>query len=264
MALEGLYSVFMSNFGCCIACSLLTSDLNGTAGVADYINRMVNPLNPYGSDPVFVRDTALYNPKMMGREGEFYNMTSGSKDVNINISPNGFFHRPMAGMPDGFPVIIPPSTDLYRTAVLHAAMEGGNYLDTRTTSLSLQLSSYNSKLKTMMFGTATFSWTAAGSISYNVSPARTVPAFLPNAIDISMIVVLFGIAGVLSYISGIASAFPELALRTYRWLKRRIRHLLRGKQGRANRIATEDLKAALKWPSNNIAAGERITHPLPV
>ena len=236
---------------------MLTLDMNGTEGFAEYIDRMADPLNPYGSDPVFVSDTALYNPKMVDREAEFYNMTSGSKDANIFSSPNGFFHRPMAGMPDGFPVVIPPSTDLYRTAVLHAAMEGGNYLDTRTTSLSLQLSTYNSKLKTMMFGTATFSWRPAGLISYTVSPARTVPASLPNASDISMIVVLFGLAGVLSYISGIANAFPVLALRTYRWLKRRIRDLRRGKKGRVNRVATRNLKAALKGKANNIAAGER-------
>ena len=196
--------------GCCIARSLLTLDVNDTAGVADYLTRMADPLNPYGSDPVFVSDTSLYNPKMVDREAEFYNTTSGSKDVNINNSPNGFFHRPMEGMPDGFPVIIPPSTDLYRTAVLHAAMEDGNYLDTRSTSLSVQLSSYNSKLKTMAFGTATFSWTTAGLISYTVSPARTVPAFVPNASDISILVVLFMLMGVLAYLSGIAKAFPVL------------------------------------------------------
>jgi len=194
-----------------------------SAGVVDYIHRMADPLSPYGSDPVFVSSTTLYNPMLLGREGKFYNLTAGSKDVNVNNFPNGFFPRAMKGMPDGFPVVIPPSSDLFRTAVLHAAISDGNYLDTRTTSLALRLSSYNSKLKTMAYGTAVFSWGAAGSISFTVSPPRTVPAFVPNAPEICLLAVLFGLVGVLMHLSGIAAALvTTLAGSLHGWLRPRV------------------------------------------
>ena len=77
----------------------------------------------------------------------------------------------------------------------------------------------------MMFGTASFTWEASGSISYTVSPARTVPAFVPNVADISILVVLFVLMAVLACLSGIAAAVPALFLSVPRWLRRRQRSI---------------------------------------
>jgi hypothetical protein len=163
---------------------------------------MSDPLHPVGSDPVFIPERSLFKPDFVGREGEFYNTTPDSSDVNINNSPNGFFPREMGGKRDGFAIVIPTPIGLSRTSSLITALDEGNFLDRRTRRLDVELATINPKLRVLSFSTAMFTQTPEGTVAFSSSPVNAVPAFLPDAANLILLaaflplwIALFEIAG---------------------------------------------------------------------
>lgn len=48
---------------------------------------MQDPLASYGADPVFEASTSIYNPKLAGSEGRFYNTSNGSPEIGPGGGP---------------------------------------------------------------------------------------------------------------------------------------------------------------------------------
>ena len=187
--------------------SLLLASGNDSV-VVKYLEDMSDPLHPFGSDPVFIPGTSLYKPTFLGREAEFYNMTHGSSDVNINNSPYGFFPRKIDGKGDGFPIVIPTPIDMFRSLTLVTALDEGNFLDTKTETLEVEMATYNSKLQVLSFSTGKFTWTPQGTVSFFASPIRTIPAFTPNFVDLLLLLVFLPLLYALYEISGLRDRTP--------------------------------------------------------
>ena len=62
-------------------------------------------LDPFGQDPVFNSLSALYDPSVNGKVGDYYNATAGAGEVASTGYPFAFYHRPVRGADDGFPVV---------------------------------------------------------------------------------------------------------------------------------------------------------------
>lgn len=77
---------------------------------------LTDALEPFGSDPVFMTSSELYNPAAAAREGEFYNDTAFSSDLNYRNFPNCFFPRNISHLPPGFFVVVDSSLDSYRVS----------------------------------------------------------------------------------------------------------------------------------------------------
>jgi hypothetical protein len=52
-------------------------------------------IHPYGVDPVFLRSSSLYNPDLVGREGQWYNISDPSEVPPTTGVPYGYYHRPL-------------------------------------------------------------------------------------------------------------------------------------------------------------------------
>ena len=60
---------------------------------------------PFGFDPMFLRSSPLYSPGLPARQGEFYNVTEGSKELSPLNVPYGFFPRRLRKDETGFAVV---------------------------------------------------------------------------------------------------------------------------------------------------------------
>ncbi len=52
-----------------------------------------NDRHPYGTDPVFLRNSVLYEPDLADNVGDYYNTSGGAEEVSVTGAPFGFFHR---------------------------------------------------------------------------------------------------------------------------------------------------------------------------
>lgn len=52
-----------------------------------------NDVYPYGTDPIFLRSSGLYDPDQSGHEGDYYNTTDPLEVPPTTGAPYGFFHR---------------------------------------------------------------------------------------------------------------------------------------------------------------------------
>lgn len=63
------------------------------------------PTAPYGKDPVFDVSSSLYDNRVEGREGNYYNTSEGSGEISAAFGlPSGFFYRALPYHDAGFPV----------------------------------------------------------------------------------------------------------------------------------------------------------------
>jgi len=88
-----------------------------------------NDAQPYGTDPVFMPSSTLYDPNLSGHEGNFYNASSRS-EMAVTGAPFGFFSRRLSGFATGFPVLLPNRLTAQRAARMVTYLMDGNYLDT--------------------------------------------------------------------------------------------------------------------------------------
>ena len=159
------------------------------------LEQLYDPLNPYGSDPVFMRSAALYNPRMAGKEGDFYNLTAGSLDVNIQGRPNGFYPRDLDGRPGGFPVVIPNTADKYHSSRLLGVLQEGAFFDDHTQSLMVELPSYNHKTHLLGYAATLFTWSTDGRITMKAFTPVAIPDFAKGISSVA-IPVLFSILAI--------------------------------------------------------------------
>ena len=165
------------------------------ANESSQLEQLYDPLKPFGSDPVFMRSKALYNPRMAGKEGDFYNLTAGSPDVNIQGRPNGFYPRALDGRPGGFPVVVPNTADTYHSARLFGVLQEGAFFDDHTQSLMVELPSYNHKTHLLGYASALFTWTRDGQIMMRAFTPVAIPDFA-KGLTVVAIPVLFSVLAV--------------------------------------------------------------------
>jgi hypothetical protein len=119
---------------------------------------------PYGTDPVFLRSSLLYQPSLEDSLADYYNL-SDRQQVSVTGAPYGFFPRQLPGYPVGFPVLLHNALPAARAAVLLQYLLDGNYLDGSTEVLTAELLAFNADLSVFGYAKAEFEWQADGSIS---------------------------------------------------------------------------------------------------
>ncbi|KAG1660944.1 hypothetical protein FOA52_005525, partial [Chlamydomonas sp. UWO 241] len=118
-----------------------------------------------GSDPVFNPLSMLYNKQVS--MSDFYNMADGNPEVNnVTGMPFGFFHTPLKGFADGYPLLFDTHVSEKRIVdLLHYVQDGGMLSAQLTRSMTLQMVMYNPQAVVFGYFSATFSWIDSGVIS---------------------------------------------------------------------------------------------------
>ena len=107
---------------------------------------MNNKTHPYGSDPMWIRSSGLFDESMGGSEGNFYNMSEGSKEVNVlSNMMYAHFPREMPGRELGFPLYVDAALDEIRLAQMLVYAEDSNYIDRKTQEVTVQMTVYNAQ-----------------------------------------------------------------------------------------------------------------------
>ena len=149
-----------------------------------------DPLTPFGADPVFQVGKDLYNPRLTGREGEFYNMTALSEDVGVTGWPRPFHPRPLEGRAAGFPVVVPTTSDRAGAAKMLGALQEGSFLDPLSRELNIDLVSYNHFANLLSYSSSVVVWDRAGQIFLKNTLIRTLPVFSNQSSGDAMIIPL--------------------------------------------------------------------------
>ena len=149
-----------------------------------------DPLTPFGADPVFQVGKELYNPRLTGREGEFYNMTASSEDVGVTGWPRPFHPRPLEGRAAGFPVVVPTTSDRAGAAKMLGALQEGSFLDPLSRELNIDLVSYNHFANLLSYSSSVVVWDRAGQILLRNTLIRTLPVFSSQSLGDAMIIPL--------------------------------------------------------------------------
>ncbi|KAG1675992.1 hypothetical protein FOA52_014236 [Chlamydomonas sp. UWO 241] len=128
-----------------------------------------------GSDPVFNQLSSLYNKQVS--MSDFYNMSDGSPEVNnVTGIPFGFFHTPLKGFDDGYPLLFDTHVSEKRIVdLLHYVQDGGMLSTQLTRSMTLQMVTYNPEAVVFGYFSATFTWIDSGVISMT-SKLMALPA----------------------------------------------------------------------------------------
>ncbi|EFJ47854.1 hypothetical protein VOLCADRAFT_91478 [Volvox carteri f. nagariensis] len=142
-------------------------------------------LGPYGVDPVFLKGSSMYDIQLADKVSHYYNTTSGSAEVSPTGAPHLYFHRPLQGLPDGFPVLLPNSLREERMRDVLTYLKDSNFLDRFTRSLIAELLVFSSELRVFGHMTLQFTWSYDGRVHMNYSisglPALTYLQANPNS-----------------------------------------------------------------------------------
>jgi hypothetical protein len=106
----------------------------------------------------------LYSPVV--DSSKFYNVSLGSAEIDPNSGlPFGFFHHPMEGLSDGYPVLVSSAISEKRALQTLQYIQHGGLLNSETTSsLLLQMVTYNPIAVAFGLFHATLKWLDSGSI----------------------------------------------------------------------------------------------------
>lgn len=117
--------------------------------------QMADPAHPYGSDPIWIRSSSLFQEALGGAEGNFYNMTPGSPEVNdFSGAMYAHFPREVPGKETGFPIFIESALDEIRLAEMLVYTEDSNYMDSLSQGMTMQLGVYNPTMRVFGYGRA--------------------------------------------------------------------------------------------------------------
>lgn len=73
------------------------------------------PLHAVGHDPAFLSTSSSYRPELQGRQGSFYNISSGAGEARAgSLVPYGFFRGPLPQVDVLFPVVFQVLFSLHR------------------------------------------------------------------------------------------------------------------------------------------------------
>ncbi|GAX77704.1 hypothetical protein CEUSTIGMA_g5147.t1 [Chlamydomonas eustigma] len=118
-----------------------------------------------GTDAAFNPLSSLYNQNLS--ISDYYNTSAGSRDLNnLTGSPYGFFHYPLTGYPNGYPVVFTPHLPAAQSRnILTYLYDGGLLNPVLCKSMTMQIGTYNPEGVSFGYYTATFVWEDSGSIA---------------------------------------------------------------------------------------------------
>mmetsp|Transcript_37267 Transcript_37267/g.94211 ORF Transcript_37267/g.94211 Transcript_37267/m.94211 type:complete len:1133 (+) Transcript_37267:177-3575(+) len=191
------FSQFMS------ACNTLATALAGQSGSQEeggYVQQLLaeaEPLHPYGRDPAFMLSSELYNWRLKGLEGRYYNLSAGvlgeragDRDPEVNLfgNPYGWFSARLPGTPDGFPLVVESGVPAERADQVVQAMRDGGFWDIRSRDLSFESLSFNPRLELFAYVRALYSQALDGSIRYKIAQLETIPSLDRRALPVHAVV----------------------------------------------------------------------------
>ncbi|KAG2491872.1 hypothetical protein HYH03_009825 [Edaphochlamys debaryana] len=120
-------------------------------------------LGGIGTDPAYNRHSPLYNETL--DPASYYNMTQGSPEMNPVNVPFGFFHQPLEGFPDGYPVLMDTRLSAKRAAEAIQYVKDGGFLSASLTkSLRAQVVTYNPDAQVFGYWRVDFDWQDSGVV----------------------------------------------------------------------------------------------------
>ena len=131
-------------------------------------------LGPIGNDPVFNEKASMYRPELANKPEQWY----AAGEMNSAGSPYGFFHHPVTGYEDGYPILIDPRISQKRAKQMLTYIREGKFLSaTLSKSMTMQLVSFNADTKVIGYWRLDLTWNEEGVISgkpiYQGLPAVT-------------------------------------------------------------------------------------------
>jgi Polycystin cation channel len=102
----------------------------------------------YGLDPAFNARSPMFDQDAVATEGDFYNTSRGSPEVNSLGFPYGFFRRAVPARPLGYPVVFPVQASRAAVSKQLAVLREAGYIDARTQLLAATLVTYNVAART--------------------------------------------------------------------------------------------------------------------
>ncbi|PNH05934.1 hypothetical protein TSOC_007762, partial [Tetrabaena socialis] len=175
---SGSASTTASNGGdgsCSSRFASLAAACSGLAG-----GSQAGVLNGIGTDPVFKRQSSLYRPDLY--ISDFYNTSAAATVPAVQAAepgaaaaaqaqlaaggmPYGFFHAPLPGFQDGYPLVVDTALGAKRAAEIVAYLRDGAYLSaSRTSTLSAHLVTLNPALSVLGYLRLDLVWRGDGRI----------------------------------------------------------------------------------------------------
>jgi hypothetical protein len=108
----------------------------------------------------------LYTAPVAESMADWYNTSAAASEVNEHGSPYGFFITPLAGLRDGYPVLMDSRLPAKRAKQMLTYLADGAYLSRLSTSqLTAQMFAYNAQLRVLAYYQAVFQWSPQGAIT---------------------------------------------------------------------------------------------------
>ncbi|GLC42756.1 hypothetical protein PLESTM_001376400 [Pleodorina starrii] len=144
------------------------STLPGTSSVYSLLTELfgteTNSQHPYGTDPIFLPSSSLYDASLADKVNQYYNTTPGSGEVSVTGAPYSYFAKRLQGYPDGFPVLLPNPLTRQRLSQMMTYLKDSNYLDRYTRRLTAEILALSTELKVFGHVAMTFTWARDGSV----------------------------------------------------------------------------------------------------
>ncbi|GLC65058.1 hypothetical protein PLESTF_000242100 [Pleodorina starrii] len=142
------------------------STLPGTSSVYSLLTELfgteTNSQHPYGTDPIFLPSSSLYDASLADKVNQYYNTTPGSGEVSVTGAPYSYFAKRLQGYPDGFPVLLPNPLTRQRLSQMMTYLKDSNYLDRYTRRLTAEILALSTELKVFGHVAMTFTWARDG------------------------------------------------------------------------------------------------------
>eukprot|EP00891_Asterochloris_glomerata_P008787 jgi/Astpho2/8787/Aster-05342 len=148
-----------------------------------YLSQWATANSPFGYDPVFGTYSSLWNIQLVGQEGSFYNLTTGSGEADFSGNPFGFMDEKMPGAIVDFPALFTTEMSANRSADVLQYLLDGKYLANGVQQMQLRMVAYNGNARLFGYFALRLTWNRDGSITSSVSFAalQVVPYSAANA-----------------------------------------------------------------------------------
>jgi len=131
--------------------------------VMRYAEDFAHPLAPYGSDPVLRPASALFSAA--ARADDYYNMSRESGEVSGYGAARWFFPRQVAGLADGFPLVLETRMSRRRASEAWYGLDEAALIDDKTAGLSFRFAIFNTKASSVGSAKVTFFQAQSGLLS---------------------------------------------------------------------------------------------------
>ena len=127
-----------------------------------YAQRSTPTCYPYSLSP-------LYNAAL--DKADYYDTSANTTEIGTNSGlPYGFFHHPMEGLPDGYPVLVSAAISMRRALQTLQYIQYGGFLNRAATdTLTLKMVMYNPAAIVFGYYSAALRWLASGEVAMTVS-----------------------------------------------------------------------------------------------